>query len=98
MTDTDQLKVILDKHGKPTKDDTSFVTENSIFDYIAALAPKSVKSSFQDLFPNADPALVDLIESMVEFNPAFRPTVKECIKNPVFDQIRNPRFEVEAPT
>ena len=34
---------------------------------------------------------------MTEFNPGFRPTAKECMQSPVFDSIRNSRFEIEAP-
>ena len=34
---------------------------------------------------------------MLEFNPGFRPTAKECLKNKIFDKIRNKKFECDAP-
>ena len=34
---------------------------------------------------------------MLELNPAFRPTAKECMQNPIFDTIRNTKFETDAP-
>ena len=34
---------------------------------------------------------------MLEYNPGFRPTAKDIIKNPYFDSIRNKTLEVDAP-
>lgn len=34
-------------------------------------------------------AILDLLESMLQFNPAFRPTAKECLQNSLFDFVRN---------
>ena len=64
---------------------------------MSQLAPSYGKTSFRKHFPWADEGLVDLVQSMTEFNPGFRPTAKECMQNPVFDSIRNARFETEAP-
>ena len=40
--------------------------------------------------------LVDILSKMLEFNPYFRPTAKELMKHPVFNNIRN-KYEVLAP-
>ena len=32
--------------------------------------------------------MVELLKSLIQVNPFFRPTAKECLKCPVFDQIR----------
>ena len=45
-------------------------------------------SCLNDIFPNVSPGLIDILESMLQFNPYFRPTVKELIKHYVFDSIR----------
>ena len=34
---------------------------------------------------------------MLEFNPYFRPTAKECLQSKVFDAIRVPGLEASAP-
>jgi N-dimethylarginine dimethylaminohydrolase len=34
---------------------------------------------------------------MLEFNPYFRPTAKECLQNRIFDEIRVPGLEAAAP-
>ncbi len=34
---------------------------------------------------------------MLEFNPYFRPTAKECLQNKIFDNIRVAGLEISAP-
>ena len=34
---------------------------------------------------------------MLEFNPAFRPSTKQILANPIFDKFRNHEQQVEAP-
>lgn len=34
---------------------------------------------------------------MLEFNPFFRPTAKECLQSKIFDEIRVPDLEAAAP-
>ena len=35
---------------------------------------------------------------MLTYNPAFRPTVSECLKSEVFDSVRNSKIEeIQAP-
>jgi len=34
---------------------------------------------------------------MLEFNPYFRPTAKECLQNKIFDNIRVTGLEISAP-
>jgi hypothetical protein len=34
---------------------------------------------------------------MLEFNPYYRPTAKQLLKNPIFDKIRDPMNEKAAP-
>ena len=44
-----------------------------------------------------DENLIDLLKSMIEFNPFMRAFPSECLKNPYFDPIRVPQLEMEAP-
>ena len=41
--------------------------------------------------------LVDLLKGMLEFNPFFRLTARECLKSKVFDDIRVSQVEQSAP-
>ena len=50
------------------------------------------------MFGKTSENLVELLKSMLTYNPAFRPTVSECLKSEVFDSVRNTKIEdVQAP-
>lgn len=50
------------------------------------------------MFSKTSVNLVKLLESMLTYNPAFRPTVSDCLKSEVFDKVRNSKIEnVQAP-
>ena len=50
------------------------------------------KTLFQK-FGHTSPELLNILESMLQFNPFFRPTAKELLKHPIFDKIRLPEIE-----
>lgn len=45
------------------------------------------------MFGKTSENLVNLLESMLTYNPAFRPTVSECLKSDVFNSVRNGKIE-----
>ena len=45
------------------------------------------------MFGKTSENLVELLKSMLTYNPAFRPTVSECLKSEVFDSVRNTKIE-----
>ena len=45
------------------------------------------------MFSKTPEKLIKLLESMLTYNPAFRPTVSECLKSDVFDSVRSPKIE-----
>ena len=50
------------------------------------------------MFGKTSKDLVKLLESMLTYNPAFRPTVSECLKSDIFDKVRCKKIEnIEAP-
>ena len=38
----------------------------------------------------------ELVRDMLEYNPFFRPSAKECLQNPIFDEIRVTLLERDA--
>ena len=34
-----------------------------------------------------------MLKSLIQINPFFRPTAKECLKNPIFNTVRNSTLE-----
>ena len=41
--------------------------------------------------------MLRLLHKLLEVNPYFRPTAKECLADPIFNDIRNEEMEAEAP-
>lgn len=54
--------------------------------------------SFRALFPDANPLAIDLLEKMLQFNPAKRITVEEALAHPYLAQIHDPASEIAAPS
>ena len=70
--------------------------ESSTLNFITKTQTKQVES-FTELLPDSHDGLVEILESMTEFNPYFRPSAKDLLKNKIFDDIRLKSFEEEAP-
>lgn len=45
-----------------------------------------------------DDQMLVLIEKMLQFNPYFRYCASECLSNPIFDQIKQQKSEISAPS
>jgi serine/threonine protein kinase len=97
VSKNDQLKVILEILGDQDSQDTSFVSDPSALEYIKTLRPNTCKIEFKKEFPFTTPEILDILENMLEFNPSFRNSAGELLKNKVFDKIRRPQMEQPAP-
>ena len=76
----------------------SFITDKFAREYhdqmITQLEPfVSESGGLAAKFSRSSPELVNLLEQMLEFNPAFRPTAEQLLKLPLFDELRIPRLE-----
>ena len=49
------------------------------------------------MFSKSNPLMTQLVVDMLNFNPFFRPTAKECLQNKLFDKIRVQGLEASAP-
>lgn len=97
VSKNDQLKMILEILGDQNSEDTSFVSDQSALDYIHTLRPDTCKIEFKKEFPFTTPEILDILQSMLEFNPKFRGSASQLLKSKVFDKIRKPEMEVAAP-
>ena len=50
------------------------------------------------MYPGADPAAIDLLNLMLQFNPRRRASVEEALNHEFFSDIRNPGLEFVAKT
>jgi mitogen-activated protein kinase 1/3 len=91
----DQLAVIFEVIGTPTEEDKSFVTDTKALDYLDAF-PQHVKTDYNQLYPGAGEDAVNLLSSVLIFNPYFRITVDEALAHPFFKKIRKAEKEVTA--
>jgi serine/threonine protein kinase len=87
--------VIFDVIGTPSWDDMEHVTNSKAKSYLKTLTPKP-RSDFAVKFPSCDSVALDLLQKMLQFDPAKRISVKDAIKHPFFNLVRQPQWEVRT--
>ena len=55
--------------------------------------PPTKPKKFRDVFPNASDDALDLLKSLLHFNPGRRPTAEQALKHPYVAQFHNPDDE-----
>ena len=55
------------------------------------------RCSFRAMFPDASALAIDLMERMLQFNPARRITVEDALAHPYLAQLHDPAAELSAP-
>jgi len=69
--------------------DTSFLTEESHVEYIETIRKvKQRESSVGAKFSETSKGLLEILKSMLQFNPHFRPTAAQLLNHKIFDNIR----------
>lgn len=82
----DQMNLILNLIGSPQLSDLNFVCNERIKEYVMSF-PESDPISLKILYPNADDDALDLLNSMLRFNPLKRITIEDCLTHPFFSSI-----------
>ena len=97
IDENDQLVKICNR--KHDNIDTSFLTNEEQVNYIKnlTLVNQGNKETFTEMLPDSHDELVAMLESMTEFNPYFRPSARQLLKNKIFDDIRKKDIEENAP-
>ncbi|KAG9095454.1 MAP kinase Pmk1 [Ceratobasidium sp. UAMH 11750] len=91
-----QLSLILEVLGTPSLDDFYAINSARSREYIRAL-PFRKKKNFSQLFPNANPLAVDLLEKCLTFNPKRRIDVVQALAHPYLEPYHDADDEPEAP-
>ena len=95
----DQIIKINTDYGKVNELDISFISNTNIMDYqnqVISSENRNFEQVLQNEFKSCSPLLVQLCIDMLEYNPFFRPSAKECLQNPIFDEIRVAQLEKDA--
>lgn len=85
-----QLRLIIDTLGSQGEEDIEFIDNRKARRYIKAL-PFSRGTHFSQLYPQADPLAVDLLQRMLVFDPRKRITVTEALQHPYMAGLYDPR-------
>ena len=80
------------------EDSLDFVDDKNVLKYIKMIHTTVNKPKFEQKFSNISKDVIELLKSMLKFNPEERLTAAECIKLPIFDSIRNKDLEKQATT
>ena len=74
----------------------SFINSQDAKHYQNQIKCENVQT-FEERYPHTSQGLINVLKSLLEFNPYFRPSAAEIIKSPIFDQIRVPALENLSP-
>jgi len=92
----DQLTRILILCGTPTEDTLNKITSEEARNYIKSL-PNMEKKNFKDVFKNANPLAIDLLEKMLELDADKRITADQALSHPYLAQYADPNDEPTSP-
>ena len=92
---SDQLNHIMRVLGSPSVDDVHFIRNRDTRRYVLAMPPKP-RIPWTDLYPNASPRVLSLLDKMLRFNPGFRVTATEALEHPYLEQYFDPDDEPVA--
>ncbi|CDK24603.1 unnamed protein product [Kuraishia capsulata CBS 1993] len=87
-----QLWLIIEVLGTPLMEDYSGINSRRAREYIRTL-PFRRKVPFEQLFPDANPLAVDLLEKLLTFNPKKRIKVEEALGHPYLSLYHDPNDE-----
>jgi len=88
----DQLNVIFDVIGTPTKDEIERIDNDRARSYLRSL-PFKPKIDLARRFAGADPAAVDLLQKLLFFDPARRFTARQALEHSYLAEFRQAEDE-----
>lgn len=83
-----QLKLVINVLGSIPESDLKFIINPKARRYIRSL-PYSHGTPFNNLYPNADPRAIDLLQKMLVFDPSKRIGVNEALQHPYMSALNN---------
>ncbi|KAL8611253.1 hypothetical protein ACOMHN_013684 [Nucella lapillus] len=93
--DIDQLNKILSLVGKPNEEFIQAIASTDAQNYIRQL-PRIPRKDFKKLFHGANSLAIDLLEKMLDLDPARRISVNDAISHPYMADYHDPTDEPTA--
>lgn len=93
----DQLNQILHILGTPNEETLSRIGSPRAQEYVRNL-PFMAKKTFPQLFPNANPDALDLLDRMLAFDPSSRISVETALEHPYLHIWHDASDEPDCPT
>lgn len=90
-----QLKLIISVLGSQHEADLGFIDNAKARRFIKSL-PYTRGRHFSQLYPQADPLAIDLLQKMLVFDPTKRITVLEALQHPYMAGLYDPRCNPPA--
>lgn len=87
-----QVETICAVLGKPSAEDMQHVTSGRARKFLANL-PDGPGKCFREMFPEANPEAIDLMEKLLKFNPNKRLTAEQALEHPYVKEFHEPEFE-----
>jgi len=88
-----QIEKVLELIGKPKADDIESIESPHAATILSSISVTK-KRSFQNFFPNASEAALDLLRRLLVFNPNNRLTVEEALRHRYVEQFSSPEEEI----
>ena len=88
----DQLKSILQILGSPSEQDLCFIKNKGSKAYLTMM-PSVPKTPWENIFPCANPNVLDILERMLKFNPNNRITAEQALSHAYVTQYSDPDDE-----
>ena len=88
----DQLSMIFGVIGTPSAEDIASIGNAN--EYISSMK-KTPGTPLESIFPEADPAAIDLLKQMLRFNPKRRCTAVQALEHQFFNTVRRKELEPE---
>ena len=92
----EHLSMILSVLGSPSNDDLASITNQQARNYLQSLQHRP-RQPWTELYPNADPKALDLLDELLTFNPHNRINAEDALARPYFDKYYDPSDEPVMP-